>query len=78
MAGNASSGFPAFPISQNQDELEYWVLSVDEFVQTKFATNNQNGQVMSAVRTTLLQEDKYKTWISNLMDRQDQRLKERL
>ena len=39
--------------------------------------NMQNGssQVMGAVRASLLQEDRYKTWMSNLIERQDHRLK---
>ena len=43
MAGSANviQGFPSF-CGQSQDELEFWVMSVDEFVQTKYG-NNQVG-----------------------------------
>ena len=47
------------------------------FVLVAIPGNMQNGssQVMGAVRASLLQEDRYKTWMSNLIERQDHRLK---
>lgn len=73
------NGFPAFPGGQNPDELEFWVLSVDEFVQSGSSPiNSHTGQVMGAVKAALLQEERYKTWVSNLIERQDQRLKARV